>query len=169
MRKYETDPVPEAKLQRVLEAVQWAPSWENKQVWEVVVVDDPETKLALQECIPKINPGRKAIMQAPIVLAMCGRLGKSGHFKGTAVTNYGDWALFDLGIACQNVCLAAFAEGLGTLHLGLLDHEKAGSVLGLPDDVKLFELIPLGTPAKVGKAPPRRKLEEFTHKNRFEG
>ena len=167
MRKYEPDPIPEEKLQKVLEAVQWSPSWENKQVWEIIVVDDPDTKAALQECVPTINPGRKAVMMAPILLAMCGRLGKSGYFKGTPTTAYGEWAMFDVGIAAQNVCLTAYAEGLGTLHLGLLDHEKAGAILGLPEDVRLYELIPLGFPAKVGKAPPRRKIEEFVHKNGF--
>ena len=167
MRKYTDDPVPADKLQKVLEAVQWSPSWVNMQVWEVVVVDDPEVKKALQECVPEANPGRKCVALAPIVLAVCGRQGKSGGYSGKFVTPHGDWAMFDIGIACQDVCLAAWAEGLGTLHLGMLDHDKAAKVLGLPDDVKLYELIPLGTPAKEGKAPPRKKIEEFTHKNKF--
>ncbi|MFN2223632.1 MAG: nitroreductase family protein, partial [Candidatus Promineifilaceae bacterium] len=48
MRKYEDRPVPAEKLQRVLEAIQWAPSWVNFQPWEVVVVDDPGLKAELQ-------------------------------------------------------------------------------------------------------------------------
>ncbi len=167
IRKYEDKPVPAQALTRILEAVQWSPSWVNLQVWEVIVVDDPEIKAALQEAVPEANPGRKAVTMAPIVLAVCGRQGKSGFYGDKKATVYGDWVMFDIGIACQNVCLAARAEGLGTLHLGLLDHEKAGKALGLPDDVKLYELIPLGYPAKEGKAPPRRKIEEFTHKNGF--
>ncbi len=167
MRKYTDQPVPAEKLQRVLQAVQWAPSWVNYQVWEVVVVDDPELKEKLQQCVPEGNPGRKAVVLAPLLLAMCGRRGKSGCYNGTPATVHGDWAMFDLGIACQNLCLAAWAEGLGTLHLGHLDHRKAAELLDLPEGVELFELIPLGTPAKEGKAPPRRPIEEFTHKNRF--
>jgi nitroreductase len=167
MRKYTDQSVPREKLQRVLEAVQWAPSWVNFQVWEVVVVDDPEIKARLQECVTEVNPGRKAVVMAPLVLAMCGKRGKSGYYDDKPTTVHEDWAMFDLGIACQNACLAAWAEGLGTLHLGLLDHRKAGEVLGLPEGVELFELIPLGTPAKEGKAPARRKIEEFTHRNRF--
>jgi len=167
MRKYTDQPVPPEKLQRVLEAVRWAPSWVNFQVWEVVVVDDPGLKEKLQECVSQSNPGRKAVVLAPLLLAMCGRRGKSGCNDGKPSTVHGDWAMFDLGIACQNLCLAAWAEGLGTLHLGSLDHRKAGEVLGLPEEVELYELIPLGTPAKEGKAPPRRSIEEFTHRNRF--
>ena len=167
MRKYTDQPVPAEKLQRVLEAVQWAPSWVNFQVWEVVVVDDPALKVKLQQCVPEGNPGRKAVTLAPLLLAMCGRQGKSGSYDGKPSTVHGDWAMFDLGIACQNLCLAAWAEGLGTLHLGNIDHRKAREVLGLPEGIELYELIPLGTPAKEGKAPPRRSIEEFTHKNRF--
>jgi nitroreductase len=101
------------------------------------------------------------------VLAVCGRHGRSGVYSGKAATGYGEWAMFDIGIACQNLCLAAWAEGLGTLHLGLLDHDRAGKVLGLPSDVKLYELIPLGVPAKEGRAPARRPVEEFVHRNSF--
>ena len=169
MRKYLADPVPEEKLARVLAAVQWSPSWTNTQPWEVIVVTDPEVKARLQEAVPETNPSRKAVVAAPILLAMCGRAGKSGYYGQQAVTIHGDWAMFDLGIACQNACLAAWAEGLGTVHLGLLDHAKAGAVLGLPEDVKLYEILPLGLPAKVGNAPPRRELAEFVHKNRFGG
>ncbi len=169
MRKYTSDPLPEDKLQKVLEAIRWAPSWVNLQPWEVVVVDDPGVKERLFECVSESNPGRKAVAAAPVVLAVCGRQGKSGYYNDRPSTAYGDWVMFDLGIACQNLCLAAWAEGLGTLHLGMLDHEKAGRVLGLPDDVKLYELIPLGVPGKEGKAPPRRKIEEFTHQNTFGG
>lgn len=169
MRKYLEDPVPEEKLNRVLEAIQWSPSWTNTQPWEVIVVDDPAIKARLQEAVPETNPSRKAVVAAPLVLALCGRAGKSGFYGDRPVTMHGDWAMFDLGIACQNACLAAWAEGLGTVHLGLLDHAKAGAALGLPEDVKLYELLPLGLPGKEGKAPPRRELSEFVHKNRFGG
>lgn len=167
IRRYREDPIPPEKLARVLEAIRWAPSWVNYQPWEVIVVVDAQVKAALQACVPETNPGRKAVTQAPVLLAMCGRTGRSGYYGGAPSTVYGDWVMFDLGIACQNLCLAAWAEGLGTLHLGLLDHLRAGKVLGLPDDVKLFEIIPVGFPAKEGKAPPRRALAELMHADRF--
>jgi len=167
IRNYESEPVAEDKLAKVLEAAQWAPSWVNVQPWEIVIVDDAEVMKKLADCVPDPNPGKKALAMAPLALAVCGRQGKSGYYGGKESTVYGDWVMFDVGIVGQNICLAAWSEGLGTLHLGLLNHEKAGEVLGLPDDVKLYELIPLGTPSKIGKAPPRRAIKEFTHKNKF--
>lgn len=169
VRKYTAAPVSEEKLQRVLEAVQWAPSWVNCQPWEVIVVDDQAVKERLQGCVPEGNPGRKAVASAPVLLAVCGKRGVSGSYDGKPSTVHGDWVMFDLGIACQNICLAAFAEGLGTLHLGLLDHEAAGRVLGLPEDVALYEIIPLGEPVRLSEGPTRREIAEFTHRNRFGG
>jgi nitroreductase len=167
IRVYKEDPVPAEMLAKVLEAAQWAPSWVNLQVWEIVVVDDREVMKQLAGCVMDANPGKKALGMAPLVLAMCGRQGKSGYYGPKPSTVYGDWVMFDVGIAAQNICLAAWALGLGSLHLGLLDHAAAGKVLGLPEDVKLYELIPLGFPLKEGKAPPRKAVKDFTHKNRF--
>lgn len=167
MRKYLEDPVKETSLQRILEAVRWAPSWANTQPWEVILIDDPGLRASLQECVPENNPGRKAVVASPLLIALCGRQGKSGFYKGTPSTVHGEWVMFDMGIAGEHICLAAHAEGLGTVHIALFDHERAESILNLPDDVNLYELIPLGMPAKEGKAPERRTIEEFTHRNRF--
>jgi nitroreductase len=169
IRKYTEDKVHEEKIRKVLEAVQWAPSWVNVQPWEIVLVDDPDVQEKLQECVPPTNPGRKAVTMAPLLMVVCGKTGKSGYYNEKKVTVHGDWVMFDIGIACQNLCLAAWAQGLGTLHLGLLDHAKAAKVLGLPDDINLYEIILIGVPGKVGKAPPRKNIEDFIHKNKFGG
>lgn len=167
IRKYKSDPVPDEKLEKVLDAVKWAPSWVNMQPWEAVVVKDAAVKKALQETLPKGNPARDSIVEAPVVIAMCATMGKSGFKKGEQTTVWGDWTMFDMGIACQNLCLAAYALGLGTVHVGFFDHVKAGEVLGLPEEVKAFELIPLGAPDQEAKAPKRRELNEFVHYEKF--
>lgn len=167
VRKHTEEAVTAAQVERILEAIQWAPSWVNFQPWEVIVVDDPAVRERLAECVPLVNPGRKSVIRAPVLLAVCGRLGESGFYSGAATTQYGDWVMFDLGIAAQNAALVAWDMGLGTLHLGLLDHAAAGEVLGLPDSVKCYELIPVGVPLRTGKAPPRKAVAEFTHRDRF--
>ncbi len=167
IRVYQDKEVPEAAIQQILQAVQWCPSWANTQCWEIVLVKDPATKQALQETISKINPAAKGMAQAPIVLAVCGQLNKSGFFKGQASTKFGDWFMFDLGIVSQNICLAAHAFGLGTVIVGLFDHEKAKRVLGVPNGYELVSLIPLGYPLKETSAPKRREITEFLHEDKF--
>ncbi len=168
IRKYEDKPVPPEALDAVLEAVRWAPSWANTQCWELVVVTDTSVKERLQASLPpKGNPAVNAIVQAPVLLALCGQLKSSGFYKGQTTTKFGDWFMFDLGIACQNICLTAHALGLGTVVVGLFDHDKARAVLNLPAGYELVALIPLGYPAKISSAPNRREIKEFTHRNTF--
>ena len=119
IRKYEdTDIRPEA-LDIILDSVRWAPSWHNSQCWEIVVVRDISLKKQLQTCLPgKLNPAQKAVVEAPVVLALCGKLNRSGCYKGMPVTKFGDWFMFDLGLATQNLVLTAHILGLGSVIVG---------------------------------------------------
>jgi nitroreductase len=168
MRKYEDKQVPENLLNQVLEAVKWAPSWSNTQCWEVVVVKDKSVKEKLQATFPpKGNPATKAITAAPVVLGICGKLNTSGYYKNIVTTKFGDWFMFDLGLATQNICLTAHALGLATVIAGLFDHDKAKAALKVPDGYELVTLIPLGYPAKTSSPPKRREVNEFTHYDTF--
>ncbi len=167
IRRYEEKEVPADALAEVLEAVRWSPSWANTQCWEVVVIRDPGIRARLQETIIPKNPATKAIVAAPVLLALCGKRGTSGSYDGQVTTKFGDWFLFDLGLACQSLCLAAHRRGLGTVVVGLFDHDRARQVLQVPEPFELVALIPLGYPAKRPEAPKRREIKEFTHQDRF--
>jgi nitroreductase len=165
IRKYEDRQVPEEMLQKLLAAVRWAPSWANTQCWEIVVVREPAQKQRLRDTLPaRGNPAAGAMTTAPLVLAVCGRRKESGYYKGQASTKFGDWMLFDLGIATENLCLAAHFLGLGTVIVGLFDHDRAAGVLQLPEGVEVVVMVPVGFPAKSPSAPKRREISEFTHK-----
>jgi nitroreductase len=169
IRKYEETPVSEETLNRILAAVQWSPSWTNCQPWELVIVRDPEVRAKLQASVYPKNPAVKAVGHAPVVIALCGRTGVSGFYDGKASTKFGDWFLFDLGIATQSLCLAAHDAGLGTVIVGLLDHDAAARAISAPAGTEVAALIPLGVPAKISKAPERRPIADFTHSDRFSG
>jgi nitroreductase len=167
IRNYQDKAVPDEVLDKVLEAVRWSPSWANTQCWEVVVVKDQAIKQKLQAALPPTNPASKAMVEAPVVLVLCGQLNKSGSYKGQVTTKFGDWFLFDLGIATQSICLAAQSLGLGTVVVGLFDHNQAKQVVGLPDGYELVAMLPLGYPAKEPAAPKRREISEFAHREKF--
>jgi nitroreductase len=167
VRKYAARPVPEELLQQVLEAARCAPSWANTQCWRFVVVRDASTRRALSETLPTNNPARHALADAPIVLAACAEKAVSGFHKGQATTTLGDWLMFDLALALGQLTLAAHALGLGTVHVGLLDHARAAALLGLPANVQLVELLPLGYPEQPGKPVPRKPLAELVHAERW--
>lgn len=167
IRKYADKEVSDETLDKILKAVQWSPSWANTQCWEIVVVRDQANKERLQETLTPTNPARKAMAQAPVVLAVCGQLERSGYYKGEASTKFGDWFMFDLGIATQSICLAAYDLGLGTVIAGLFDHDRAKEALGVPEGYEVVSLIPLGYPAHESAAPKRREIQDFTHYEKF--
>ena len=167
VRRYQERQIPEADLNTILEAIRWAPSWANTQCWEVITVRDPTIKQKLQETLSLGNPATKAMVEAPVVLALSGKLKVSGFYQGQATTKLGDWFMFDLGIATQNLCLAAYYLNLGTVIVGRFDQDKAKEILRVPDGYEVVTLIPLGYPAKEGRAPGRRELTEFVHDDMF--
>ena len=167
IRNFENKMISDEILNKVMESIQWAPSWANTQCWEVVVVTDQAIKEKLQEIISPKNPATKAIISAPVVLAICGKLKISGYYKDQIVTKFGDWFMFDLGLATQNLCLAAHHLGLGTVIVGLLDHDRAKTILKVPEGHEVVVLIPLGYPAKISNAPKRKEISDFIHYNTF--
>ena len=167
IRKYEEKDISQELVNRVLEAVRWTPSWVNTQCWEIIMVTDQSSKKKLQATISKGNPAAKSIVAAPVILAVCGRLEKSGYYKDKVATKFGDWFMFDLGLATQNLCLMAHHLGLGTVIVGLFDHDRAKQILNVPAGYELVVLIPMGYPAKTPPAPKRREIEEFTHYDKF--
>ena len=167
IRAYQENDIPEEILNQVLESIRWSPSWANTQCWEIVLVKDRAQKERLKETLRDTNPAKKAIVQAPVVLALCGKTKISGYYKGQVTTKFDDWLMFDLGIATQSLCLTAQSVGLGTVVVGLFDHYRAKEVLKVGDEYELVALIPIGYPAKDSPAPKRREIKEFTHYDTF--
>ena len=167
IRRYQEREVPEENLEQVLEAIQWSPSWANTQCWEVVVVRDLEKKRELKDILGKNNPSQKAFDQAPVVLALCAARERAGFYKEKAITKLGDWFMFDMGIATQSLCLAAYNLGLGTVIVGVFDHNKAKEILNVAENYEVVVLIPLGYPAKESPAPRRREIKDFCHRDTF--
>jgi len=167
IRNYSDKKVSDEILQALLEAVQHTQSWANTQCWEIIVVKDPKIKEKIQKAVPAANPAFKSIFNAPVVLALCAKLGTSGYYKGVVTTKFGDWFMFDMGLATQSICLTAHSMGLGTVVVGLYEHDKVNAALNLPQEMDNVVLIPLGYSTKVPKAPKRRDVDDFVHDDTF--
>jgi len=162
IRHYKPDLVPEEKINTVLEAAHWAPSWMNTQCWRFVVVKDKEKKALLAKTLPPWNRALLAIKEAPVVIVACAELGKSGFREGKSITDKDDWwYMFDVALAMQNLTLAAHSLGLGTVHIGAFDAQKVAQLLSVPQGVVVLEMILLGYPAEKGKIPSRKELSEL--------
>ena len=167
VRKYKADPISEETLAMVLESARWAPSWANTQCWRFVVVREPETKARIAEALRPGNPATDAVRNAPVVIVACAEQGKSGFYKGEAATDKGDWFMFDVALAMQNLVLAAHELGLGTVHVSLMDAKEIEKIVEVPEGVRVVELTPLGYPEEQPQGPGRRELGEIVFHERY--
>jgi len=167
IRKYKTTPVDDKTLELILEAARWAPSWGNTQCWRLIVVSDDGIKNRLADTLDATNPAMDAIRQAPLLIVACAELGKSGYREGELVTDKGDWFMFDVALAMQNLVLTAHSLGLGTVHTGRFDAKKAADILEVPQGYCVVEMTPLGYPDQVRDPRPRKELSEIVFYNRF--
>jgi len=167
IRRYREDAVDEKTLEVVLDAAHWAPSWANTQCWRFVVVQDGRMRAELAETLSEGNPAHEAIRDAPVVIVACAELEKSGFYRGEPRTDKGDWFMFDVALAMQNLVLAAHALGLATVHVGLFDAARAEDLLDVPDGYCAVAMTPLGYPDQEARTPPRRDLTDMVFYEKF--
>lgn len=173
IRRYKAVPLDDKTIELVLEAARWAPSWANTQCWRFIVVRDSNIKAELADTLgaatEAANPAADAIREAPVVIVACAELGKSGYRKGEKepATDKGDWYMFDVALAMQNLTLAAHSLGLGTVHIGLFDAQKAAAVLEVPPGFCVVEMTPLGYPDQERRPRPRKELSEIVFHNKY--
>lgn len=166
VRKFTEDNVTDEELKQIFEAVRWSPSWANTQTWEFIVVRDKALIEKVVSTYSDKNPATKCSLTASALIIACAKTGVSGCYGGKQVTSIPNWEFFDLGIAVQTLCLKAHELGLGTVVVGLMNHEACEKVLAMPEDHKVFAVIPIGKPAVPPKEGPARKgLSEMVFLN----
>jgi nitroreductase len=166
IRKYQTTQVNDEVVEQVMEAAQWAPSWKNSQCWRFIVVRDYKMKAELASTLIS-NPSTEAVLSAPVVIVACAELGKSGYHEEKPATDKGDWYMFDVALAMQNLVLMAHSLGLGTVHLGLFDAISAANILSVPSGYCVVEMTPLGYPDQEPQVRPRKELSEIVFYDSF--
>ncbi|RKX97771.1 MAG: nitroreductase, partial [Spirochaetes bacterium] len=137
------------------------------QCWEFIIIKDKELKEALSETLYKGNPSKDAVRAVPVVIVVCARKGAAGYYKGKAITDKGDWFLFDIALAIENLTLRAYELGLGTVIIGAFDAKKTAEIVKLPDDLEVVSLVPVGYPDEAPKPPSRKELKEIISYNYY--
>ena len=157
VRKYEETELSDDQVNQVLEGAIYAPSWANKQGWQIMVVKSAETRAKVSEVLEG-NPGARAVATAPVLLVVCMDPGASGVLKGK------EYYMVDAGILMDHLMLEAADIGLGTVFVGMFDEDKVRGVLGVPDEYRIVGLTPLGVPTKMPRERPHKELAEIVHR-----
>ena len=136
VRSFQDKDIPEEVLTRIFQAVRLAPSGNNNQEWRFIIVRDPATRKRLAQAAQQSFVG-----EAPVVLACCAE-------TDLRVMKCGQLAYpINVAIAIDHFALCAVQEGLGTCWIGAFDEEQAKDILGIPKEIRVVELMPVGYPA----------------------
>ncbi|MGQ0824982.1 MAG: nitroreductase family protein [Actinomycetota bacterium] len=180
-REFTDEPVADDDIAAVLRAATYAPSAENRQPWEFVVVRDATARArigALSRQVweahgrdfaaARLEPALFAavdrgavggVAAAPVLLVVCADVERG--LEQTAPSS-----IFP---AVQNLLLAATALGLGSAltTLTVVAAAELRALLGLPASVRPVAVVPLGHPVRRLGPPRRTPFGERTHRDRY--
>ena len=173
------DPVPDELVVQILEAATHAPSAENTQPWEFVVVTDPDLRAQIGAMTARMwEGGGRSYAEGhldPKMLGAVDRWANGGlavapvHVVVCGDTRRVPEALLASSIypAVQNILLAAISVGLGSLlsTLPVFSGPAFRALLGLPDHVVPMALVPIGYPARVLGPGRREPVATKIHRN----
>jgi nitroreductase len=126
-------------IERVLEAARVAPSARNMQPWRFVVVQGPAVEALANDAFLRPNP---ALAQAPVMIVVCASPEDDVTIDGK------EYYLFDVGLAVENLLLAATDLGLVTHLMASFNEAEVKRMLRIPDDVRVVIITPLAYPAE---------------------
>lgn len=159
VRQYEDRPLPAAVLDRILEAGRRAPSSQNRQRWDLIVVTDRDRLVELAQ----VWRGAGHVARSAATIALVAPAAEDAPTRQSIE--------YDLGQLTMTIMLAATDLGVGTGHGAVRDQEKARQVLGFPDDRFCAWLVALGYPADGPLTPitnpDRRPFDEVVHRDRW--
>ena len=146
IRLYQEKEIEKEKLDKVLEAARLAPSANNRQEWKFIVVKDKDTR----ERVADAASGQTFIGQAPIVIVACAT--ESQSIMTCGQPRY----TVDVSIAMSFMILQAQEVGLGTCWIGAFNESSVKEILGIPDDIRVVAITPLGYPIQEPAASQRK-------------
>lgn len=161
VRDYTVEPVSEKELQYILKCAMQAPSAVNEQPWEFVIITDSATL----EHIGTINPYASFAKKAPLAILVCLNQERE-KIRGMGI--------LDVGLASENILLAAHSLGLGAVFTGIYPDEARirnfQKLASLPANVIPIGLIVLGHPERMSAKPLVERYQEGRiHREKWQG
>jgi len=152
-----TRDIEQDKIVKILEAARLAPSATNEQPWRFVVVKGKEN---VENVVTRASRmGRKAFDEAPVLILVF--VNPKDYVFPDGKTFY----LLDVGLAMENILLAATDLGLITHPMASLDEGKLKEMLGVPDEMEFVIATPLGYPVECSyEEAAQERLSQRTRK-----
>ncbi len=155
IRSYSPQEVEPEKIDYILDAFRKAPSAKNLQPWKLIIVKDKNKRKDL--AIACNN--QMFLEEAPIIIVACAKEDEAYGVMGGYMSSYP----IDIAIALEHLILAATEVGLGTCWIGAFKEKLVKDILGVPENVRVVALTPLGYPGPNADTPKRgrKSIEEI--------
>jgi glutaredoxin-dependent peroxiredoxin len=151
--------IPDEVIHRLMTAATFAPSCFNNQSWRFLVVKDDE---ALKKIHDSLSDGNYWVKNAPAVVVVATKL----EF-GCRSSDRRDYALFDCGLATENIMLQGFKEGLYAHAIAGFDPFKIKSAFHIPDEYIVITLVAVGYPGDDASLSEKHKELEHNPRDRM--
>jgi nitroreductase len=155
IRAFQTKPVEEEKIRRIIETIHLAPSAGDLQAYEVVVVKDPERKNELA----RDALDQDFVAEAPVCLVFLACPERSSRKYGHRGSEL--YCIQDTTIAASYAQLAATALGLASTWVGAFDEDAVARTIEAPRNRRPIAILPIGYPAETPEITPRRAIAEI--------
>jgi nitroreductase len=151
VRRFQNKPLSQDILETLLKAAMSAPSGNNSQPWEFVIVQDPQIK----DAVSSVHPWVYMAKEAPAAIVVLGD--KSSEWWG-----------HDCAAATENLLLAAANLGLGAVWCGIKEHQEEAvrKIVGAPSRLGVLCIIPIGYPAE-SPVPNTKYRKSKVHWDRY--
>lgn len=155
VRSFQEKEIPEEVVEKLIEALIWAPSAGNLQSRKFYFVFNQEVR----EKLVIAARGQNFISQAPLAIVGCA--------DTKAIRKYGErgenlFSICDVSASIQNLMMLAQEHGLGSCWVGAFDEKEVTKILNLPENLRPIVILPVGWPAEKPEAPARVSKEEAT-------
>ena len=144
VRSYKNEPIEKEKLEAVRAAGLCAPTARNFQPQRIYVASSVESRQALASVC-------RFTFGAPTVLVLCYDGDRCWQNKLAPGVHSGET---DAAIVGTHMMLAATELGLGTCWVAYFNPDDVKKALGLPENVTVTALIPIGYPADDAEPLP---------------
>lgn len=157
IRKYQKKAVSKEQIEQMIAMALEAPTWKNSQTGRYHVVMSPQLLEKLKwEGLARFNAENTE--DAPVLIVTSFVKNRSGFEKSGEPSNElgNGWGCYDLGLQTMNLLLAAQAQGLGTLVMGIRDEQRIRELLDIPQEECIVSVIAVGY-ADIAPLKPKRK------------
>lgn len=190
IRKFKPEPIPDEYIEKIIEVARWAPSGGNSQPWEFVVVKRPELREKIIALIVEQNDLMRktevvrapelrfkwmpaGYARAPVFIILAGDTRTKEAYPKSTVLLKGDFTFnSSLASAFLYLHLAATTLGLATQWVSAIANPYvetlAKDLLGVPEELKLYDLLALGYPDTTPKPRLVRAKEEMVHYDHYD-